>query len=418
MRPRILTVRIKGTDLLGLSIEKVIEIDITDVNEAPYPPVLDKSIVPENGRAVLQPLLVDFSTADPERNKVALAMAEDDESLDNEFFYLKGTTLYSNAVFDYDQKPSMIIRVAATDTGGLVTITDYEIFVSNENEPPTLIMLSGNEVAENATSDTVLGVLTSEDPDEGDSFRYTLVEGTGDSDNGMFKILNSTNELATSGAANLDFETASNLSVRVASTDAGGNSYEQAFLIRVTNVNEPPLSIELDNSSVMERQNSGTLVGNLTSTDSDGTDTHTFALVSGSGDTNNNLFRITDGQLQTSKKLNVNTHPTASIRISSTDAGGLSFEQQLTITITDTPDAPTDIELDGNSIKKFERTGTFIGNFSATDSDEDDSHTFHLADKNGTDNDLFFYRRGETGIQPHVRRQFSSLLQNQRGGDG
>ena len=61
----------------------------------------------------------------------------------------------------------------------------------------------------------------------------------------------------------------------------GGNSYEQAFLIRVTNVNEPPLSIELDNSSVMERQNSGTLVGNLTSTDSDGTDTHTFALVSG-----------------------------------------------------------------------------------------------------------------------------------------
>ena len=112
-------------------------------------------------------------------------------------------------------------------------------------------------------------------------------------------------------------------------------------------------------------------------------------------DTNNNLFRITDGQLQTSKKLNVNTHPTASIRISSTDAGGLSFEQQLTITLTDAPDAPTDIELDGNSIKKFERTGTFIGNFSATDSDEDDSHTFHLADKNGTDNDLFFIDEGK-----------------------
>ena len=28
--------------------------------------------------------------------------------------------------------------------------------------------------------------------------------------------------------------------------------------------------------------------------------------------------------------------------------------------------------------------------FSAVDGDEDDSHTFHLADKNGTDNDLFF----------------------------
>ena len=27
-----------------------------------------------------------------------------------------------------------MIRVTATDTGGLVTITDYEIFVSNENE--------------------------------------------------------------------------------------------------------------------------------------------------------------------------------------------------------------------------------------------------------------------------------------------
>ena len=47
---------------------------MTDVNEPPYPPVLDKNIVPENGRAVA--VVGRFSTADPERNKVALAMAK------------------------------------------------------------------------------------------------------------------------------------------------------------------------------------------------------------------------------------------------------------------------------------------------------------------------------------------------------
>ena len=41
-------------------------------------------------------------------------------------------------------------------------------------------------------------------------------------------------------------------SVRIRSTDAGGNFLETPFAITITNVNELPLGVSLDNDSVME----------------------------------------------------------------------------------------------------------------------------------------------------------------------
>ena len=98
----------------------------------------------------------------------------------------------------------------------------------------------------------------------------------------------------------------------------------------------------------------------------------------GEGATHNNLFRISGDELQVGGSISpedsfCSQHPSASHR-----CRWLEFRPSLSITITDAPDAPTDIELDGNSIKKFERTGTLIGSLTAVDGDEDDSHTFHL----------------------------------------
>ena len=97
------------------------------------------SIVPENGTGCSRCWSVIYSRSREEQG--GRDLAEDDDQVDNEFFYLKGTTLVPNAVFDYDEKPSMMIRVAATDTGGLKTVTDIVIFVSNENEPPISLSL-------------------------------------------------------------------------------------------------------------------------------------------------------------------------------------------------------------------------------------------------------------------------------------
>lgn len=106
------------------------------------------------------------------------------------------------------------------------------------NDAPTALALSNSSVAENEPAGTVVGTLTTTDPDAGDTHTYTLVAGDGDTDNASFTIEGS--ELKTDAV--FDFETQSTYSIRVRSTDQGGLSAEQAFAITVSNVNEAPMA--------------------------------------------------------------------------------------------------------------------------------------------------------------------------------
>ena len=56
------------------------------------------------------------------------------------------------------------------------------------NETPTDISLDTLTVNENVSSGTTVGSLSSTDPDSGDTFTYTLVSGSGDTDNASFAI--------------------------------------------------------------------------------------------------------------------------------------------------------------------------------------------------------------------------------------
>ena len=65
-------------------------------------------------------------------------------------------------------------------------------------------------------------------------------------------------------------------------------------------------------------------MGTLTAIDPDLGDTHTFSLVAGAGDTDNGLFQVVGTQLQTSAVFNYETTNSYSIRIQTTDNGGLT----------------------------------------------------------------------------------------------
>ncbi len=60
--------------------------------------------------------------------------------------------------------------------------------------------------------------------------------------------------------------------------------------------NDAPTDIQLSNASLDEPVANGAIVGTLSSTDADAGDTHTYSLVSGTGDTNNAAF-VVDGNL-------------------------------------------------------------------------------------------------------------------------
>ncbi|NBR07197.1 MAG: hypothetical protein EBT92_15725 [Planctomycetes bacterium] len=112
------------------------------------------------------------------------------------------------------------------------------------------------------------------------------------------------------------------------------------FALSVTDVNEAPANISLSSGSVAENQSSGTVVGNLSTTDVDTGNNFTYTLVSGTGDTDNGSFTISGGQLQTNASFDFETKSSYSIRVRSTDQGGLTFDKTFTITVVNVNEAP------------------------------------------------------------------------------
>ncbi|MEO5714479.1 MAG: glycosyl hydrolase 115 family protein [Luteolibacter sp.] len=105
-------------------------------------------------------------------------------------------------------------------------------FVSDSlNRPPSGLTLGTAAIRENLPAGTVAGSLLATDSDPGETFGYSLVSGTGDTDNASFSITG--NELRT--ASPLDFETGPTRSVRVRVTDSLGASHEQILTVNVVN---------------------------------------------------------------------------------------------------------------------------------------------------------------------------------------
>ena len=158
-----------------------------------------------------------------------------------------------------------------------------------------------------------------------------MVAGTGDADNSSFNI--SGNALRNSIVFN--YESKTSYLVRVRSTDQGGLYTEKQFTITVNDVNETPTDISLSSSAQNEGTSTNTTIGTFSTTDPDAGNTFTYTLVAGAGDGDNSSFNISGNALRNSVVFDYETKSSYSIRIRSTDQGGLYTEKQFTITVND-----------------------------------------------------------------------------------
>ena len=85
----------------------------------------------------------------------------------------------------------------------------------------------------------------------------------------------------------LDYETQSSYSIRVKTTDGDSNSYEEALSLTVRDLNDPPTDIALSSNGFDENLSIDEAVTTLSSVDQDAGDIHTYELVQGDGDTDN-----------------------------------------------------------------------------------------------------------------------------------
>jgi hypothetical protein len=125
-------------------------------------------------------------------------------------------------------------RGTGSGSSRMIGLTDVLVATSAPNLAPTDMALSSTSIAENNAVNAVIGTLSTTDPDSSDTFTYTLVAGTGSTDNASFNI----NGASLRASAAFDFETKSSYSIRVRTTDSANNTFEEVFSITVTDVVE------------------------------------------------------------------------------------------------------------------------------------------------------------------------------------
>jgi len=256
------------------------------------------------------------------------------------------------------------IQVIAT-SGLLQTSKAFSLQVTDANDAPRDIALSSATVLEGSAIGTIIGNLITTDEDRGNTFTYALVSGTGSTDNALFSL--SGNQIKVNTVTN--FESKSSYSIRVRTTDQGGLSFEKALTVTVLDINEAPTDIIANTSTISENVAPNAVVASLNSLDPDRNNTFTYTLVSGTGATDNSLFSISGNQLKINASPNREVKSSYSIRLRSTDQGGLSYEKAFTLNVGDRNEAPT--------------FALLTDNFTATGNPNTYDLTYNLANRQG-----------------------------------
>lgn len=193
--------------------------------------------------------------------------------------------------------------------------------------PPTDIQIDSDSLLPGFPVGTEVGTFTTIDPNPEDNvFDYELVPGAGDSHNSLFTIAGPRLETASGlGAAG------STYSIRVRSTDPTSLSTEKVFAVTVV-TGEAPTDINLSVLVVSADSPPGSPVGLLSSLDPDRADQHSYTLVPGAGDEDNEAFQVSGSELRTARDLPLGG-TTLSARVRSTDLGGLSTEKTFIIEV-------------------------------------------------------------------------------------
>ena len=274
------SIRVKTTDSGGLTHEEVLIVQINDLNDA----------------AVAQNQTV---TTD-EDTLLAITLAGTDIENDPLEYFISSSptngTLY--------QTEDGITISAALDVGSIVTnssnivlfepfenaygdsyaVFNYFINDSNQdseiatitvnvnpvNDSPTAISINNDNLNEN--EQITVGQLFTSDVDQEDTFDYEFINGIGDTDNGLFGLTGTQNNLLYN-LESFNYEDQTQYSIRIRSFN-DNDSIEQQFIINVLNVNDINITTstqntycegELANGSISINEINETL-GNLTFT--------------------------------------------------------------------------------------------------------------------------------------------------------
>ncbi|XP_031570149.1 cadherin EGF LAG seven-pass G-type receptor 1-like isoform X2 [Actinia tenebrosa] len=297
------------------------------------------------------------------------------------------------------------VTIRSTDNGSPQMWKEkiFTITIQDVNDPPLNITLSNQKIAENATLNTTVGVLSAVDGDNApgsspsSDFIWTLL----DSSNGKFSL--SGPKLIV--AQKLNHEAAKIHQIKVKCTDRGvpAASSEKTFVISVLDLNEP-VTLSLSSSSVLENSPIGTVVGVLKAVDEDD-DVVTFNISQSDAIT---LSKFTLGSTSHSKVGRATTYQTAvevkgdldyekqksyQLVVQANDKSGQVL-QEWTLSVINVNEEPASLNLSGpHTVDENSPTGVIVGDFVVIDPDNLNSitqtHTCSLENSQSGGNNYF-----------------------------
>jgi len=246
-----------------------------------------------------------------------------------------------------------------TSIGGVATNSKGEIYFSSYSDGAIVGKLTDRDsgtVDENIAPGSVVGTLMTKDLNNGDFHSFTLLNDSEGIDNSFFSIDNNKLIINTSP----DFESKSSYIIKVQTKDANvwrnlyyplveDKYFAQVLEIQVNDLSEAkPIDINISSTSFNENIDAASTVATLSTTDADSGDSHTYRLVSGTGDTDNDAFTIDESDLKISSSPNYETKSSYSVRIKTTDSGGLSYEEAITLSVNDLLDTAKIADIKAN----------------------------------------------------------------------
>lgn len=378
--PRNVTIR--TTDSAGNTFDKTFTIYSLLTNNSPNDLTFSPSVIAENspnGTIIGTAIGVDPDANDPLTYELVFSAGGR--------FAIDATTgvvrVANSALLDYDAIHSHEVTIKATDAGGLAIIRPFTITLSNINENSTSILASGgganlvtNGSFENGTTGWTLtgNVGSGNNPAVFSGSNHMNFSGGNQPNTGVasqivntvvgetYTIMFDIGAWHDPQRQTMRFEaigatTLVNQMLVMVGSSPDDRTYGFTFVadststtIRFSDISTVTNSVDivLDNvrmfagtPSVPENSAAGTVVSRLAANDPDGNDDVTYTLIG--GDTSNFELVGNEIRVRAGAVLNFEQQTTRTVTVRATDEAGLTFDQTITIAITDVNEAPVDL---------------------------------------------------------------------------
>ncbi len=288
------TITVRATSADGSFAEQVFSIDINDLDESDVTTPIDNDATANNvnenvaiGTTV--GITANAFDLDATTNTITYSLTSNPDGL---FQIDANTGVVSTAAAINREVHGNIrsITVRAQSSDGSSAEQIFTIAINDLDEFNTTAITdtnaTANQVAENASNGTVVGITTfASDADATSNvITYTLDDSAG----GRFIIDSTTGVVTVADGSLLDYETVPQHNIIVRATSQDGSFTTANYTINLIDANEGSVSAVIDSNIaanyVLENSSTGTVVGVTGfATDPDGTDTVTYSLDNNAG---------------------------------------------------------------------------------------------------------------------------------------